>query len=219
MKAAMQLPIQRETSRDLVGTTVYLIRHGQVADRKDLTAEERADIPLGEIGREQARKLACRMRDVRLTGIYASDLTRAIETARIVAADRGLDVAVRSELRDIEVGQWRGIKTQKGKERYADFLLGRLVEEDGQPIPLGESFIQLRARVMPCYERIVAENIDKCIAIVAHAAVIKVIVCSVLGLALQNRKRIEVNNAGLTRIDYLDGQGVIIFYNDIAHLE
>ena len=62
-------------------TRVFLIRHGATV----LSAEDRfageTDVELSDEGREQARKLAERLRTEKIAAVYASPLGRTLETA------------------------------------------------------------------------------------------------------------------------------------------
>ena len=65
---------------------IYLIRHGETDWNQDKRIQGQTDIPLNARGRRQAEALAGRLSTVSLEMIYTSDLTRARETAEIIAA-------------------------------------------------------------------------------------------------------------------------------------
>ena len=85
---------------------LYLVRHGRtpsnVARLLD-TAIPGAD--LDATGREQARVLVDRLADHAIDAVYASDLVRTQQTAAPLAADRGLEVRVLGDLREIQAGE------------------------------------------------------------------------------------------------------------------
>src|SRR5213076_1063225 len=87
-------------------TRVFLVRHGATV----LSAEDRfagaTDVQLSEEGREQARRLAERLRAEKIAAVFASPLGRTLETARIIAASHGLEVELRDGLREISHGRW-----------------------------------------------------------------------------------------------------------------
>jgi 2,3-bisphosphoglycerate-dependent phosphoglycerate mutase len=92
--------IERAFLIGVEGTTeVWLIRHADVYDgMNDFT-----DPPLSLLGREQAARLAARMRRVDVAAVYASPLARAQETARAFADQVTTDdrlLEARTELRD-----------------------------------------------------------------------------------------------------------------------
>ncbi len=70
--------------------TILLARHGETDWNRERRWQGHTDRPLTPRGREQARALAKRLDRVRLEAVYASDLTRARETAVAVAERQGL---------------------------------------------------------------------------------------------------------------------------------
>ena len=82
-------------------TRLFLVRHGAT----ELTAEDRfageTDVKLSEVGREQARRLAARLAPEPLSAVYASPMSRTVETAGIIAQPHGKDVERRDGLREI----------------------------------------------------------------------------------------------------------------------
>ena len=70
-------------------TTIYIARHGQNEDNVRGILNGHRDLPLTDLGRQQARRLARHIKDRELVfdAVYASPLGRAFETAAIVAAE------------------------------------------------------------------------------------------------------------------------------------
>ena len=66
-------------------TTVYLVRHGQTAANQTGVFQGQTDVPLDETGREQARLVGARLRELPFDRILASDLSRAAVTAEAIA--------------------------------------------------------------------------------------------------------------------------------------
>src|SRR5262245_33254006 len=91
-------------------TRVFLIRHGETT----LSAEDRfagsTDVPLGEVGRMQAARLAERLADQGVAAAYCSPMRRAVETAAIVAKPHGIGLVHRDGLREIDHGHWEGLR-------------------------------------------------------------------------------------------------------------
>lgn len=67
---------------------IYVIRHGQTDWNKQGLIQSRADIPLNEAGREQAKEAKALLKDVTFSAVYASNLSRAIDTARIISSEK-----------------------------------------------------------------------------------------------------------------------------------
>jgi len=91
-----------------MGTTLYLIRHGQTDWNKSKIFRGRADVPLNERGCKEAQALSRHLEHVRATACYASPLSRTIETAGIVARPHSLEVKLDDRLIDMDFGEWQG---------------------------------------------------------------------------------------------------------------
>lgn len=89
-------------------THLLLIRHGETLWNRQGRFQGSADIALSELGRAQARRLAESLADKHLDAIYSSPLSRALDTAKAVAAPHGLEVQVVDDLAEINVGEWSG---------------------------------------------------------------------------------------------------------------
>ena len=90
-------------------TTLLLVRHGETDWNADGRLQGHTDRPLTDFGRRQARDLAAALAGEDLTAIYSSDLTRARETAEIVAERLGLPVVLDRDLREKDWGNWEGL--------------------------------------------------------------------------------------------------------------
>src|SRR6266566_945503 len=95
--------------RSMTTTRLYLVRHGATP----LSAEDRfsgdVGVELSAEGRSQVERLAERVRDDAISAIYCSPLSRAVETARIIAGGCGLELTMSDGLREIRRGHWEGL--------------------------------------------------------------------------------------------------------------
>lgn len=118
---------------------IYLIRHGQTAGNKAHKLQGRAEIPLNETGREQARTAArwFKERQIRFDLVYSSPLGRAIETAGIIAADANIRIDQR--LIEMEYGPYEGMDLKEPRPEvlrfFSDFV--NIPEPEGME-PLAE---------------------------------------------------------------------------------
>ena len=81
---------------------VILVRHGQTAWHAEGRYAGTADIPLDELGLEQARRVADHFKESKIEVIYSSPLSRCLELAKMVAAAHDLEVIVDERLREID---------------------------------------------------------------------------------------------------------------------
>src|SRR5581483_12433051 len=97
----------RSTGRYVSGmTTLLLVRHGETDWNSERRWQGHADEPLNETGRAQAREVADELADRSIDAVYSSDLSRARETAEIIAARLGLSVTTDARLGEVDVGDW-----------------------------------------------------------------------------------------------------------------
>ena len=101
-------------------TRVFLVRHGATV----LSAEDRfagaTDVALSDEGREQTRRLADRLSDEKIAAIYASPLSRTMETAQILAAPHNLEVQPRDGLREINHGHWEQMTRCEVEQKFPE---------------------------------------------------------------------------------------------------
>lgn len=155
-------------------TTVILLRHGEsVANSRGIIAAQ-LDMPLSDVGRQQA-KLAAKYiaENYRIDKIYSSDLSRAYDTASAVAEKLNMEIIKTKALREIYAGIWEGMKYTDIAVKYAeDYKIW--LEDIGRSRPTGgESAEELGIRIMSELNRIADENEGKTILAVTHATVIR----------------------------------------------
>ena len=150
-----------------MATTILLARHGETDWNAARRVQGHTDVPLNERGREQARELAAELDDEPLDAVYASDLLRAHETARIVAERKGLDVIVLPELRERHFGTWEGLDRHGGARALP---AGRRAGSWGD----GETREELSRRILPALERIAESHPDGRVLVVAHGGPLRV---------------------------------------------
>lgn len=143
-------------------TTILLARHGETDWNREGRWQGWADPPLNEHGRAQAHELAQQLRSTPFDAVYSSDLSRAHETAEIVAAPHGVPVIADPGLREIDVGSWSGLTRPELEERFPN-----------GDRPDGETRDQHRERVHAAVERIARANFGRRILIVTHGGTMR----------------------------------------------
>jgi broad specificity phosphatase PhoE len=98
---------------------IYLARHGETEWNRIGRWQGVTDIPISDVGREQALALAERLRRHGIARLHASHLARALETARIVAAQLELPApAVDPRLRERGYGVFEGLTREECAARH-----------------------------------------------------------------------------------------------------
>lgn len=121
-------------------TLLWLVRHAATDWSDEGRLNGWTDVPLNHRGRLQARSLAERLDGRRFAGIWSSDLTRAVETARIAVGEPVLD----PRLRELDFGALEGRRW----EEIPDEARGALAAFEGFDAPEGESLAGLGSRVL-----------------------------------------------------------------------
>ncbi len=203
---------------------LLLVRHGATL----LSSEDRfageTDVALSEAGAEQARKLAARLREERITAFYASPLARARDTARILAEPHGKPVEVRDALREISHGRWEGCLREEVERTFPE----EYAHWEDDPFMFapegGETGLEVTARALPCLLGIVRSHEGKVVLVVSHKATIRLVLCSLLGFDPRAyRDRLDQSPAALNVIDFRAAMNSgamharLTLYNDTSH--
>ena len=183
------------------GRAVFLLRHGSIQnDHAPKRFIGQTDLPLTERGRQQARYWKTRLAEAALDGICCSDLARCRETAHIIAQNESPPVIEVPELREIDLGQWDGLSFGRVRQSWPAAFRQRGQDiADFRP-PDGESFSDLRQRVIPAFEKMMDQSIGN-LLIVAHAGVNRVILCHLLGMPIGHLFRISQSPGAMNVID------------------
>ena len=200
-------------------TRLYLVRHGAT----QLSAEDRfsgdAGAELSDEGRSQAQRLAARLQDHQLSAIYCSPLSRAVDTARIVAGSCRVEPVLCDPLREIRHGRWEGLTRQDVETRFADEYAAW--EEDPFTVAPegGESGVSVLARALPAVRDIVVRHAGQAVLAVSHKATIRLLLCSLLGLDARGyRDRLDQAPASLNVLDFRDPvRARLMLFNDTSH--
>jgi alpha-ribazole phosphatase/probable phosphoglycerate mutase len=198
-------------------TKVYLIRHGETEDADSRRYKGHIDVPLSQNGIDQMRKLSefisakkqkfgsaeARKRES-LDAVYCSDLGRAVKSAEIIAGPFGLKPVIVENLKERNFGVWEGMTFDEIKDRWPDAFTA-WAENPLRFSPIeGESTLEARERVLPVFNEITDSHKGQNIAIVSHGGVIRIILCELLGIPLENIFRIEQGFAALNVIEMWD---------------
>lgn len=199
-------------------TTLVLIRHGETEWNRIGRWQGHADVPLSDLGREQARRVAARLRaeEQRFDHIYASDLARAFETAGIIASALELPVHPLIELREMHVGAWSGMTRDEIRVKYPEQWSLYTGGGDGPRGGHGETNEALRARVVGILERLVRDHPEQRLLVVSHGGPIRTLVSHIerlTGLPTD----LQIDNTSITEIRFAGAIPQIVRVNDAAH--
>ena len=148
--------------------SVYVVRHGQTDWNKAYLLQGRIDVPLNEVGIEQARNAAKALKDVPLDIIFVSPLLRAKQTADIINEGRSLPIHLESRIQEQYYGRLEG-ESRKNEE----YLVQRRCFF--KRYPGGESYLDVAARVYSFLNEAKEKYRDKNILLVCHGGMSRVV--------------------------------------------
>jgi broad specificity phosphatase PhoE len=158
----------------------------------------------------QAGELASALAGVPLDGVYTSPLERAAFTARAVAARHELVPVEVADRREIEPGSVDGLPF----DEYPADLRAELVSRPlSVRFPGGESYAEMRDRVLPALETIAAAHARRSVTVVTHAGPIRAALAVWLGIAGEALFRIDQRPASVNVVDWVDGVPLIRLVN------
>lgn len=193
-------------------TTVWLIRHGE-PDGMESRCYGRCDIGLSEKGFRQARLLAGRLAREPLAHIYSSPLRRAIQTAEAIAEHHQLPIEPVDAFVEIHFGDFEGLNYDEIQKRYPDLYQSWMEHPTETRFPNGETFQEMRQRVLLEWAVLLPRHPKRSIAIVAHGGVIRTIVAQALSLPDSRIFAIGQRYAAINRIDYFERGPLVDLFN------
>jgi broad specificity phosphatase PhoE len=198
--------------------TLYLVRHGQSEGLAPGTIIGQMDMPLTELGVEQARAVGEHLKSKPLTAVYSSDLSRTQKTAEAIAVHHGLPVLSTPLVRECSLGRVEGLTEEQFQKRYPDeFRLWQDSPVANRP-PGAEKFERVIGR---CGEFLNSvrdtHGVHEEIAVAGHIGSIGGLICAAFGLPVTFYLSVHVSNASITIIE-LGERSVLRVLNDTCHL-
>ena len=181
---------------------LVVLRHGQTDYNLANRAQGHRDVPLNDTGRAQARAVAPVLAAYAPSFVRSSDLSRARETAEIVAEACGLTVSTDERLREFSVGDNREGLTWA--EYAAAFPEEIALHEAGRgsEVPGWETPDEVLARSLPAL-REAADAVPEggTGLVVAHGAVLRTLVPAFVGVGEIGLALGAFDNCGFAVLD------------------
>jgi len=182
-------------------TRLLLVRHGEVEERYHRVFGGRIDMDLSPRGHEQAAALARWLHRWSIDAIYCSPMRRAQQTLAPLASQCPHPPSLRPELREVDFGDWTGLRWEEVHHRYGISAFQWLDQIERGAIPNADSGATVRARVEPCLRQIVSEHPGRNVAVVCHGGIIRVLLSLLLELPLPAMASFEIDYASLTQVE------------------
>ena len=181
---------------------IYLIRHGETTNAEEVCFNGHYDIGLSKNGLKQSLCIAEALKIAPIKAVYSSDLKRTQIGAKNIADKHNLRHIPYKELRELAFGDWEGLSVADINRKHPEKLKERLNNLELFHVEGGESFFQLRDRVIPKFKTIIAEHPDDTIVIFCHGGVIRTILAHILKISIKNLFRMNQPYASVNIIQY-----------------
>ena len=198
---------------------IIFVRHGQTTFNLESRYQGHTDAKLSKLGIEQARAVAKRLRSEKVEAVYSSDLSRAVDTAKEIAAFHDICVNTDPRLRECKFGDWEGLTVAEISERYADLYANYLRDSVAFRAPNGERLEQMQERTVQAVNEICQNHPVGNVVVVTHGGPIRAFICHALGTSLHAFRSIRLDNCGITILSKeANSRWFLEVMNDVCHL-
>jgi len=206
-------------TRGDIMSRLLLVRHGET----ELNSAERywghSDIKLSALGVRQAERLRDRLAAQKIDVVYSSDLQRAWATAKTIASRHQLDVTICAELREINFGKIEGLNFEEISQLFPEFAAKwKARRSTNIEFPGGESLDQLHSRVGNFVSRLKQHKAEETVLVVAHAGVLRSLICRLMAIELRYIYQIRLDLASLSILETHPTGATLTLLNDTSHL-
>jgi probable phosphoglycerate mutase len=184
-------------------THVIFLRHGKTDFPLDrIYCDDREDPPLNAEGERQAAAAAALLHGREVAAIYTSPVQRTAATAARAAARLGLTPQPVEALKERHFGIWEGLYFDDIANGYPEEYRRWKQDNAGFKPEGGESVYDLAQRLAGWFDIMVPRHRGETVVVVSHVGPIRVAVAAALTLPLAEYRRLTIDYASLTQVDY-----------------
>jgi broad specificity phosphatase PhoE len=177
-----------------------------------------SDINMSEDGYRQVERLRDRLGNEKIDAAYSSDLQRASDTAKIILAERDVEIVTCPELRECNYGSCEGLTFQEIGKNYPDVAEKCINFTLDLEFPRGDSFQAFIDRTSKFLDRLEKHEPSDTILITAHNGPLRVLVLRLLGIGMEHWWQIRIDTASLSIVETYPRGAIISLLNDTTHL-
>jgi probable phosphoglycerate mutase len=176
------------------------MRHGQADNNVNRVLVGRhLESHLTEKGQMQVKETAQLLKNMSISKIYSSPVTRAIETTQIVGEELGLDYEIDDRLYEIDLGKLAGTNYDEVLNKYGNLFLSFYMGDDSVLSNHGvESFTAVKSRIRDLLDQVMARHDNHNVLLVTHLDPIKAAISYILDLKPESLYKWHMRNAALT---------------------
>jgi len=201
-------------------TTLILVRHGQTAWNVNERFRGREDVPLDEVGLDQAERTARRIAGQwSPAAVYCSPLSRARVTAEAVARHFGLPAQVHPGLIDFDYGRWQGLTPAETRQRYPRRTRRWYRGSRRARPPGGESLSAVQRRCLTAVLAIASAHPGQAVVAVGHTVVNRLILLGALSVGLRHFWHLGQEPCAVNLVEVEGRSFTLRTMNDTCHLQ
>lgn|SRR5574344_1022956 len=193
---------------------ITFIAHGATLyTEENRICDKESHPPLNEIGQEEAARIAkwIASRSPQVDKIYTGASLSCVQTAKFVAKEYNQEFDIYPQLKNQELGVWKGLTYSEIEKRYPEMLkkyheLPSSYAPDG-----GETLLDFDSKVEKVVNSIIEENITKRIIIITHSNFIRAAIRNALEIPIENQNRVFIPTGSATQIKYYKDWNILMY--------
>lgn len=194
-------------------TELYLIRHGETAAEFRGRCYGSLDVALSVVGVRQIEMVAASLSSTALSAIYSSPRTRCVDSARLVARHQSCAVSEVAALSELNFGHFEGKPYTDIAMEHPELFATWMQHPTEVQFPGGESFDEMRARVLKAVNTLLNQHAGSRFAIVTHGGVKRIVLADALDLPRPNFFRLGQRYGAINLIRYQGGVPIVELMN------
>jgi len=200
---------------------IILVRHGETMANKAQLVLGTSDVPLTELGRDQAKAAAQKisLMEPSPTILFSSPYQRAKETAGYISNVIGLNPIFIDGLKEMHSGEMEGIKASEMDDKYPEYMKNWRRDHSTARPPGGETLEEVHSRAWKSILDIFNEYDESLVVVVAHLFPIQGILCNVLGIKSNNFEKLVIDLGSLSYIEIQSNSYRLLRMNDICPID
>ena len=198
---------------------IILVRHGETIANKAQLVLGTSDVPLTEVGRNQAKAAAQKISSMETspTILFSSPYRRAKETAGYISNVTGLNPIFIDGLKEMNSGEMEGIKASEMNDKYPEYMKRWRRDHSTARPPGGETLGEVHSRAWKSILKIFDEYNESLVVVVAHLFPIQGILCNVLGMKSNNFEKLVIDLGSLSSIEIQHNSYRLLRMNHMPH--
>lgn len=200
-------------------TKIFLLRHGETAWNIEKVFRGRAEVPLTENGKRQAKFAGEYLKDKGVQAIYTSPLSRAKETAETVGRIINLNPKVDDRLTGLNFGEWQGKPYSEIEKQYPEEFKNYITAPQKFQSPSGETLDEAMKRSLDMLKEIEKKYPKGKVLVVTHRVICKLMLLGILGLGSEKFWMLKPDTCSLSEFTSGPEGYILTKFNDTSFLK